>query len=268
MERIAFVSNSLDDDRYWRGFEPGDETGLAVDYVNESEASVPQFGNNNDRVDNIAADLLRRFIQKLRKHPTYRGATHTQSVLTITSNVVYGKATGNTPDGRRKGEPFAPGANPMLGRDGQGWLASCLSVAKLPYRDAQDAVSVAPQKSQEAHHTRRSRRASRLALRNVSGKPSQKVNRPGRKMPRRPNADAGDGVRPRADNGAKIGRKAAAPARPGPRHRPRASRKWNTLLIAWNWSGLRLLLLMSPSMGPLKAAPLGRPLFTFLNLRL
>ncbi|MGC1877455.1 MAG: formate C-acetyltransferase, partial [Pseudolabrys sp.] len=148
---LSVVADSLSAIKYGKIRTIRDKNGLAVDYKNEGNANIPQFGNNDDRVDKIASELVTSFMEKIRKHPTYRNATHTQSVLTITSNVVYGKATGNTPDGRRKGEPFGPGANPMHGRDNHGWLASCLSVAKLPYKDAQDGisytVSVSPQKA-------------------------------------------------------------------------------------------------------------------------
>ncbi|MFF7250130.1 formate C-acetyltransferase [Embleya sp. NPDC008237] len=116
------------------------DNGLAVDYRVLGE--YPAYGNNDDRADTIAVDLVRSFLTKLRRHPTYRDAEHTLSVLTITSNVVYGKHTGNTPDGRRAGTPFAPGANPMNGRDRHGMAASALSVAKIPYDLARDGISL------------------------------------------------------------------------------------------------------------------------------
>ncbi|MFI6495559.1 formate C-acetyltransferase [Streptomyces sp. NPDC050564] len=117
-----------------------DETGLAVDYAVEGD--FPAYGNNDDRADAVAVGLVESFMAKVCKHPAYRDAEHTQSVLTITSNVVYGQHTGNTPDGRRAGQPFAPGANPMNGRDRHGVAASALSVAKLPYEQARDGISL------------------------------------------------------------------------------------------------------------------------------
>ncbi|KRA83342.1 formate C-acetyltransferase [Altererythrobacter sp. Root672] len=137
---MSVVADSLSAIKYAKVKVIRDDTGLIVDY--ETEGDFPKFGNNDNRVDHLATWLVSTFMSKLRKYPTYRNALHTQSVLTITSNVVYGKATGNTPDGRRKGEPFAPGANPMHGRDSHGIHASAASVAKIPYRDAADGISL------------------------------------------------------------------------------------------------------------------------------
>lgn len=137
---LSVVADSLSAIRYARVRVIRDESGLVTDY--KIEGSFPQFGNNDNRVDQLATWVVSTFMSKLRKYPTYRNALHTQSILTITSNVVYGKATGNTPDGRRQGEPFAPGANPMHGRDSHGIHASAASVAKIPYRDAADGISL------------------------------------------------------------------------------------------------------------------------------
>ena len=137
---MSVVADSLSAIKYAKVKAIRDDRGLIVDY--KTEGDFPLFGNNDNRVDYMAAWLVSTFMGKLRKFPTYRHAVHTQSVLTITSNVVYGKATGNTPDGRRQGEPFAPGANPMHGRDSHGVQASAASVAKIPYRDAQDGISL------------------------------------------------------------------------------------------------------------------------------
>jgi formate C-acetyltransferase len=140
MAGLSVVADSLSAIKYAKVKVIRDDTGLVTDY--KTEGTFPLFGNNDNRVDQIATWVVSTFMSKLRKHPTYRNATHTQSILTITSNVVYGKGTGNTPDGRRQGEPFAPGANPMHGRDSHGIHASAASVAKIPYRDAADGISL------------------------------------------------------------------------------------------------------------------------------
>jgi formate C-acetyltransferase len=137
---MSVVADSLSAIRHAKVRILRDKTGLVTDYQIEGE--FPQFGNNDNRADQLATWVVSTFMSKLRKYPAYRGALHTQSVLTITSNVVYGKSTGNTPDGRRQGEPFAPGANPMHGRDKHGIHASAASVAKIPYRDAADGISL------------------------------------------------------------------------------------------------------------------------------
>ncbi|MFK0198936.1 formate C-acetyltransferase [Streptomyces lavendulae] len=137
---LSVAADSLSAIKHARVAVVRDATGLATDYTVDGD--YPAYGNNDDRVDDIAVWLVEEFMKKIRKHETYRGAEHTQSVLTITSNVVYGKKTGNTPDGRRAGEPFSPGANPMNGRDTHGYVTSSLSVAKLPYEDTEDGISL------------------------------------------------------------------------------------------------------------------------------
>ncbi len=137
---LSIVADSLSEIKHTQVHPVRDEGGLITDFVLDGE--YPAFGNNDDRVDDLASHVVSVFMAKVRAFPAYRNARHTQSVLTITSNVVYGANTGSTPDGRKRGEPFAPGANPMHGRDKRGLIPAALSVAKLPYGDAQDGISM------------------------------------------------------------------------------------------------------------------------------
>jgi formate C-acetyltransferase len=136
---LSVMADSLSAIRYARVTPVQDDRGLAIDF--KIEGDFPCYGNDDERVDNMAQELVRDFEQGLKKHPAYRDALHTLSVLTITSNVVYGRATGATPDGRSAGKPFAPGANPMHNRDGRGALASLNSVAGISYDSCRDGIS-------------------------------------------------------------------------------------------------------------------------------
>lgn len=136
---LSVVADSLSAIKYAKVKTIRDDSGLVIDY--EIEGNFPTFGNDNDQVDEIAIDVVKRFITKLKKHSTYRNSKHTLSILTITSNVVYGKNTGSTPDGRKAGIPFGPGANPLHGRDTNGALAVMNSIAKLPFASAEDGIS-------------------------------------------------------------------------------------------------------------------------------